>query len=70
MTQQQNKFMLEYQILDSTASLASLSWTVENKTYRTYKNFIAKIEVCMSNKTQNKNYFSLLQKSESYRKYA
>ena len=38
-----------------------------NETNRTYPNLVAKIQVYMSNKTQNSNYFSLLQKSGSYK---
>ena len=38
-----------------------------NETNRTYPNLVAKIQVYMSNKTQNSNYFSLLRKSGSYK---
>ena len=34
MTQQQKKFILAYQLLDSTVSLASYSWTALNETNR------------------------------------
>ena len=62
MTQQQNKFILAYQLLDSTVSQASHSWTVVNETNRTYPKLVAKIQVYMSNKTPNSNYFPLLRK--------
>ena len=67
MTQQQKKFILAYQLLDSTVSYASCSWTVLNETNRAYPKLIAKIQVYMSNKTQNSNYFSLLRKLGSYK---
>ena len=38
-----------------------------NETSKTYPNLVAKIQVYMSNKTQNSNYFSLLRKSGSYK---
>ena len=53
MTQQQKKFILAYQLLDSTVVYASRSWTVVNETNRTYPNLVAKIQVYMSNKAQN-----------------
>ena len=55
---------LAYQLLDSTVSLAFRSWTEVNETY---PKLVAKIQVYMSNKTHNLNYFSLLQKSGSYK---
>ena len=63
MTQQQKKFILAYQLLDSTVSLASCSLTVVNETNQTYPNLVATLQVYMSDKTQNSNYFSFLQKS-------
>ena len=48
MTQQQKKFILANQLLDSS---------MVNETYRTYPSFVAKIQVYMSNETQNSNYF-------------
>ena len=44
--------------------------TVVNETNRTYSKLVAKIQVCMSNKTQSSTYVSLLRKSGSYKKYA
>ena len=38
-----------------------------NDTNRTYPNVVAKIQVYMSNKTKNANYFALLRKSGSYK---
>ena len=38
-----------------------------NETNRTNPNLVAKIQVYMSNKTQNSNYFSFLRKSGSYK---
>ena len=38
-----------------------------NETNRTFPNLVAKIQVYMSNKTQNSDYFSLLRKSGSYK---
>ena len=38
-----------------------------NETKRTYPNLVAKIQVYVSNKTQNSNYFSLLRKSGSHK---
>ena len=38
-----------------------------SETNQTYPNLVAKIQVYMSNKTQNSNYFSLLRKSGSYK---
>ena len=66
MAQQQKEFILAYQLLNSTVSSASRLWTVVNETNQTYPNLVAKIQVYMSNKTQNSIYFSLLRKSESY----
>ena len=66
MTQQQKKFILAYQLLGNTVSETSRLWTVVNETNRTYPNSVAKIQVYMSNKTQNSNYFSLLRKLGSY----
>ena len=43
MTQQQNKFILAHQLLDSTVSLAFRAWTEVNETNRTYPNLEAKI---------------------------
>ena len=37
-----------------------------NETNRTYPKLVAKIQVYMSNKTKNSNYFSLLRKSGLY----
>ena len=37
------------------------------ETNQTYPKLVAKIQVYMSNKTQNSNYFSLLRKSGSYK---
>ena len=61
-TQQQKKkkIILAYELLDSTVSKASPSWTVVNETNPTYSNVVAKIQVYMSNKTKNSIYFSLL----------
>ena len=67
MTQQQTNFILAYQLMDSTVPYASRPWTVVNETNRTYPNLVAKIQVYISNKTQNSNYFSLLRKSGSYK---
>ena len=67
MAQQQKKFIPAYQFLDSTVQQASRSLAVVNETNRTYPNLVAKIQVYMSNKTQNSNYFSLLRKSGSYK---
>ena len=39
-----------------------------NETNRTYPKLVAKIQVYMSNKTQNSNSVSLLRKSGSYKK--
>ena len=47
MTQQQKKFILAYQVLDSTVSLASRSWTVVNETNQTYPNLVATLQVYM-----------------------
>ena len=60
MIQQQKEFILAYQLLDSTVSLASRSWTVVSRTYQTDPNLVDKIQVYMSNKTQNSNYYSFL----------
>ena len=38
-----------------------------NDTVQTYSNLVAKIQVYMSNKTKNSNYFSLLRNSASYK---
>ena len=38
-----------------------------DETNQTYPNLVTKIQVYMSNKTQNSNYFSLLRKSGSYK---
>ena len=38
-----------------------------NETNRTNPNLVAKIQVSISNKTQNSNYFSFLRKSGSYK---
>ena len=38
-----------------------------NETNQTYPKLVAKIQVYMSNKTHNSNYFSLLRKSGSYK---
>ena len=64
MTQQQEKIIIAYQLLGSTVLLTSRSWTGVNKTNQTYQNFVAKIQVYMSNKTQ---ILSLLGKSGSYK---
>ena len=62
MTQQQKKFILAYQLLDRTVSYAFRSWTVVNETNRTYRNLVAKIQVNMSNKTQNSKLFFIISK--------
>ena len=67
MTQHQKKYILPFQLLDSTVSSASHSWTVVNETNQTYPNLAAKIQVNMMNKPQNSNHFSLLRKSGSYK---
>ena len=41
-----------------------------NKTNRTYPNWVAEIQVYMTNKTQDIDCFSLIRKSGSYKKYA
>ena len=38
-----------------------------NETNRTYPNLVDKIQMYMSNQTQNSNYFSLLQNLGSYK---
>ena len=47
--------------------VVSFPWTVVNETNQTYPKLVAKIQVYLSNKTQNLNFFSLLRKSGSYK---
>ena len=57
MTYKQKKCILAYQLMDSTVSQASRSWSVVHETNRNYPSLVAKIKIYMSNKTQNEIIF-------------
>ena len=62
MSQQQEKFILAYQLLDNTVSYASRSLTVVNETNEFYLNLVAKIQVYMLNKNQKLKLFFITSK--------